>query len=406
MKKKLIFLIFLIMMPSAYSLASSVPKEREIFFEPDKQITLQYVPVNQGSTPIKVEAIVSGPLANYFQETKQIVDIEPFSHKPILLELTLPSKLKSGLYPIHVELSEVADIEGMGGLTAIGDVINVISPFENGYPYGTLSLDQYKKTDQPLLVRIQLQNIGKTALNSYKTRIKLKNEKEVLKNEETNTLEFLMPFEKGMLEAIIDPTGIQPGIYTVETEIPNGNIITKQIALGKPTITIFDVPLLKADAENSFTVRIGVENWATPISDAQVKLHINQLIDYPTKMTLYPGPNEFPVTAQAKPGKSGTYKGRITVIGDLIYATNTFTTPVEGSKGALGGVGFRKTEEKIEEDEPEPEQALSEPKTEAKNTIFLLLLLIASFAVFSFALGQYLARRKTKDNDQPPITPP
>jgi len=406
MKKFLI--LFILLLPIVHAIGLSIPNQREIFFAPDQHISIKYSIGNTDPSPLNARVLISaGPLDPFLEAKDKLVEVPAFGMQSFTLAFTFPSELKSGLYPVSIEVSEEVAGGGMAGLTGINDVINVISPFEQGHPYAKLDLNQYQKPGRAIVFAIDVQNIGNTYLDKIGAQITLSLNGEVLKRKMlSKDIPALMPFEKTRIMDSIDTEGLEQGVYTLETSFSDQKLV-KEIALGQPTITVQNVPPLKAAAVNDFTATISLDNWKTPIENANVRFHVNQLLDAPQKLTLNPGPNEIHINIATSIGKTGTYKGSVEVIGKMVRALGAFTVPVEGSKGG-GNSGFKSTLKELEGDEEAPELQLAAPP--AKNKTFIIVLLIASFAIFSFALGQYLARRRVNNapppiNIQPPIKP-
>jgi len=405
MKKILFALVLILIIPYAHAIAVSFPQEHEIFFEPDKHVTLEYTPVNSDSSVLNILATVeAGKLTPFFRETQKTAQVAPFSTQKITFEFDFPSTLNEGLYPITVDISETAVAGGMSGLTGVRDIVNVISPFEEGFLYARIKSDEYKQAGSPILFNFLVQNIGKTYLQGKKitANLMLKDE---MKKQATIDVPPLQPFEKKLIRGSFDSEGLENGEYILIAS-EKGHVSQTTLTYGQPTLKVLNVPKIVAAQQNDFTATISVEDWATPIQDAMFRFAINSVLNVPKTVVLYPGNNDVVISAMAKPARGGSYPGNVQIIGKALRATGTFTAEVEGSLDAPGGIGFRKTPKKEEPVPVEEEMEEAPVKEEQKNKIFLLLLLIASFAVFSFALGQYLARRKTKNDQTPPITPP
>jgi hypothetical protein len=405
--KKSFLLVFLLLIPFAQAIAVAVPKEREIFFEPDKTAFLEYAVSNPDAIPLNVEIIVgAGPLAQLFDETKKLVTVAPFSSQPIAFQLRFPSSMNGGLYPITVDISEVALAGGMSGVTGVRDIINIISPFEEGYPYVKVDVGTNQKAGEPITFAVLVQNIGKKPLQNKALPVNLLLNGEA-KKDAVIQIPPLDAFAKTRIKSTFPSEGLPYGTYVVKA-IYAPQESEQETVYGQPVITVTDVPKLKAAEINEFTAKVTLDNWQSVIPDALVRFRVTNLINLPQKITLSPGENLVKISAQAKQGKTGTYPGSVELIGKNIRATGSFSTEVEGS-AMTGGIGFKKNPQKQEptEVEEQPEQLAPETK-EQKSKIFLLILLVASFAIFAFALGQFMGRRKNEPKatqNVPQITP-
>ncbi len=398
--KKILLLLLLI--PSVLAISMSIPEQREIIFEPFKEITVSYNVGNSGPatmlTGINVEP---GKLENYITIPQKQISIPPFGQGSFSVQISLPETLTPGLYPLRITVAEQSQGGGMSALTGATDVINIISPYNEGYPYINVHVNQYQTPEQPISFLIEVQNIGKTDLKGIKPDIMIYQDGKRLKETTTTIQANLKPYEKQKFKNEINTAGLTPGYY--DLIVKAGQTETKNIiTLGQPTITVKNYPSFKADETNTFNATIKLENWASPMKNASVTFHITNLFSSYQEATLQPGENNLEFTAEAKPGKTGVYPGRVRINGNLVKATGEFQADVKGST-TTQKTRFAKTPEKQEEQEPEelePTKTVEKIKETAKNEIFLILLLIASFAVFAFALGQYLARRRM--NNAPP----
>lgn len=397
MKTIQLMAIFLLLIPTVTAIGLGVPEEREIMFEPFKEITLQYNTGNTGPEPLNVGVDVkAGVLQNYITGPSASYEIPAFSTLTFEVKITMPEELAGGFYPLSVAVSEKSKkMEGMGGVTGVIDTIYVISPFEEGHPYGIMDLSAYQQAGTPIVYNMLVKNIGKTPLEGVKGTMKLLlNGKEVKESLFSNEAR-VQPYATTRFRGQIDTTGLIPGYYDVETQLGQ-KTSTTAIALGNPTIKVFNVPTLKAGEPNTFNVTIKLENWANPIKDASLTFHVTNLMQVGKQVTLQPGENTVEFTDTANEGKGGAYGGDVKLKASKIRAEGTFSTDVIG-KVTKKGLGFTKTDETTENETEAPQEQkpmLEQVKETAKNEIFLIVLLITSFAVFAFALGQYLARRK------------
>jgi len=397
---KKILILFILLLPIVHAIGLSIPSQRELFFAPNTSVSISYSIGNTDPSPLNARVTINAGLLNPFiVERDKAIEIPGFGTQSFTLSLKFPPELKEGLYPISVEVSEYSAGGGMAGLTGVTDTINVISPFEQGHPYGKLDLNQYQKPGNPVVFAVNIQNIGKNYLDKIGAQITLSLNGEALKRKLlSQDIPALGPFGKTRIMDNIDTEGLEPGIYYLEMSFSDQKL-KQEIALGQPTISVKNIPPLKAAVLNDFTATVSLDNWKTKIENANLRFHVNQLLDAPQKITLKPGPNELRISAQANIGKSGTYRGRVEVIGNLVRSLGDFTVPVEGSKGA-GKTGFKQTLAELEQDEPEQEMPAA--SSQGKSKTLLIVLLVASFMLFSFALGQYFARRKVNNNEQIP----
>ncbi len=394
--KKLI--IILLLLPYVYAISLGLPEQRDIIFEPNKQVEIKYVIGNSDPQPMNVEVSVGGgELDKYISTVNKAYYVPAYSAQPIIFNITFPDTLKPGLYPIRVDVSESAALGGMAGLTGVSDTINVISPHEEGFQYGSLKANDYVAVGESLRFVANTQNIGKTPLQALKGIAKLTLNGETIKEAVTNEIPYVAPFEKYALLGVFENTSdLRPGKYLIKLSLGDREL-SRLVAIGQPGITVHETPLFKAGDENKFDVQFSIDSWATPIEDANIIFQITNLLKIQQKVTLQPGENTLHFEAKAQPGKSGKYRGRLVIDAPLTRSTGYFQADVEGTS-VKGGIGFLKGE-----DEAVAGEATG--LAPAKNKTFLILLLIASFAVFSFALGQYLARRKNEPQ-QKIIIPP
>lgn len=401
--KKIILLLLLL--PGVMAISMSIPEEREIIFEPLQEKTLSYT-VGNGD-PVTMMAglnVNPGKLENYISTPQKQLYVQPFGQESFTIKINFPPELAPGVYPLRVSVAEQNPAGGMSALTGATDIINIISPHEKGYPHITVYVNQYQQAGNPVEFLIEVQNIGKTDLERIQPDIMLYQDDERQKETTSSIQANLRPYEKQKFKNSISTEGLTPGYY--DLVVKAGQTETKQIiALGKPIVTVTNYPSFEADKTNTFNATIKLENWASTIENAGVTFHITNLLSSYQEVTLQPGENSLEFTAEAKPGKTGVYPGRVNMNGKLVKATGQFSADVKGST-TQPGVGFTKTPEKAEEQEEETEEqtpttTVEKIKEKAKSEIYLILLLIASFAVFAFALGQYLARRRM--NNAPPI---
>lgn len=406
--KKIILsaIIFLIVMQFAYAIGLETPTHREIVFEPDKRITFDYAVGNSDPQPLEVDVVIeAGELQKYVIKPEMSLTVPPFETVPFVVDIALPSDLAPGLYPVKTQASQHAIIKGMGAISGVADIINIISQFPEGYPYTQVLTSEYQKTNAPLRFQIKIQNIGKTALTNLLPQVKLTQNGMILKQTSTWTIPYLKQLGKGQTEGTLDVKDIVPGIYSLETELNNVHI-SQPIAIGEPDITVSGVPKVTAAQHNEFDITLNLDSWTTKIENAKFRFSISGILSTEQQVTLQPGLNTVHISGDASPGKGGTYKGSFSVRGDYIRVQGDFQTEVEGSAEESGGMGFVKTG-KQESNTAGRAAELSEPSTSLpKSNTFLIILLIVSFAVFSFALGQYMARNKRGGKDEVPITPP
>ena len=388
MKKAIILLLLII--PSVLAITLQIPDEREIIFEPYKNVSLTYQVGSTQAQPLKIAILVSNPVIDpYIKQKSAQMEIPPFGRMPFELIINFPEQLDSGIYQLRTETSEAQEEAGMSGIAGAADIINIISPYEHGYPYGRLFLDKFQKTGVPIKFYIDVQNIGKETIDKLQPQAELIQNGQIVQRTFTDTLPPLTPLAKGRLAGEFEQENLLPGEYEIQVRLGEQELTT-EFVYGQPKIQITGVPILRAGEQNKFQTTLTVLDWATPLEQSTIKFHVTNLITSEQQQDLNPGDNIINIDALANTGKTGTYTGRVNINSGLAKAKTTFSTGVEGSIAGEGGVGFR----------PTPEQqtpfgtALDGAEKAVRENLLLVIILVAAFAIFSYALGRYASKKR------------
>lgn len=392
-----ILLILLVQQVLAIGLQFPIKHDRSIVFEPGKLIKLDYSVGNSDPSDLNVNVQIMTDLpitVIYPQE----LTIPAHSNAPLPIEFIMPSILAEGLYPLSMKVSEKPR-GGMAMITAVQDDLSIISQYPNGHPYGRL-FSSSTKQGEPLPFTLEVQNIGKTPLTMLKGTAKLGENQRA----ETNII-LLAPLAKGMLKGQIDTKSLPPGAYKLQVNLEAteaSELVENTVHIGTPKITVTGKPSINSGEDNTFTLQVLVEEWTTPI-DAFIRVYIGTLFEGEMKLTLTPGMNELEFTGHADSAKGGEYNGNIAIYAQGIVENAAFKTDVKGTL-VQGGFGFKANQEEPSETDETPETPELHSPAPVKSKTFLIVLLIASFVVFAFALGRYLG--SNKENNGPQITPP
>ncbi|MCX6709311.1 MAG: hypothetical protein NTW67_06740 [Candidatus Woesearchaeota archaeon] len=407
MKQILLLLLCLILLiPTTTAISLSLIKNNQIIYEPGKNYTFDYNTGNPTSQPttIQVKVSTNKELQDYTNTTVEQIRLNAFAVGSFQVKLTMPDKLPYGVYRITVYVQQKNENGGMSGTTGAQDSIKIISPHPEGYPYIEMTAQDTQQSKGYINYRTTAQNIGKKILGNTEviTSIYL-NDKFI--NSTKKTLGNMQPYA---LTAYNDKIGItnQSGYYKLQTRIEKETRET-EITVGTPKIEAAQVlTKVKANKENNITVTFNITNWDSPIN-ATVGISLLELVSTEQQAMVHPGENTITFSKKTKEGGSGTYPGLLKINAKNIRITKDIQANVEGSpittkkstfKRILGGT----------EDAPEEQYATPEAAAEkSRSEIFLILILIASFVIFAFALGHYFAKKpREPQNEITQPTPP
>lgn len=399
MKKAIILLILLC--PFAYAISLNVPATTEYVFTPNQQIKVDYHIGNSDPRPLTAQVSPSGgELAPYIKLSQNLFTIPAQSSQKFTLEINLPAELEEGLYPITVDVSETATGGGMSALTGVASTIYVISPYEQGHPYSQINTGPYYKPGDKIKVALLIKNIGKTMISELKADAKLVFNGQTLKQLTLTPIYGLQPFQSSQtIGEFTETENLAPGRYDIDVTL-NKQKLQSGTTIGLPRVSITNTPKIIAGQQNEFDLTVLLENWNEALPEAKITLQIPGILHAQQKAIIKPGTNTLHFTGEAKIGKTGTYKSTIIVGTPLTHGTIGFTADVEGT-GGVGGLGFKRTEKEQEEIAAGKAAELAEPTKATKTNTFLIVLLIASFAIFAFALGKYLGGKRKNEPSVP-----
>lgn len=399
MKKSVLFFLMLPLFAlPIFALSLQLPLKEEVVFEPNKDVTLSYAIGNDGMSALPVKVVFdTGALP--FTVPSYTVDVPARSSAPAPVQFKLPEQLSPGIYPLVVAVVENTNEGGTVARIGMRHVFNIISPFASGHPNGNIRLPTTLKPDQPINFVIEVQNIGKITLQNLKGKAELFQNNEKISESETNTIDILSLADKTKLNGQLKP--VQAGIYelriTLDARTSDEVVLKERLLVGNPQITVANKPSINAGEPNEFSLNIILSEWNAPIN-APLKIQIGRFFNLEKTVSLLPGTNEISFSGIANPGKGGVYIGFATITGEGFLSDARFEADVKGSPEIQGRLAFQKTVRAEQENELETPPIAPQPAT--KNRTFLVVMLVASLVIFSFSLGQYLARRR--ENYEPP----
>ncbi|VVB81787.1 Uncharacterised protein [uncultured archaeon] len=402
----LLTLFFILLIPTVTAISLSLVRDNQIIYEPGKNITFKYSTGSASSQPATILIVINTnkELEKYLKKSAEQIKLAPFATGDFYINLTMPDSLPFGVYRITVFVKQKNEEGGMSGTTGAQDSIKIISPYPEGHPYLELMTDSAQKKDS-IKYRSTIQNIGKKILKNAEiiTSVYLNDE---FVNSTKKDLGNLQPYA---LTVYNDKIGItnQSGYYKLQTRIEKETRET-EITVGTPKIEAVQIPTkIKANKENNITVTFNITNWESPIN-ATVGISLLELLSTEQQIMIYPGENTLTFKTTAKEGGSGTYPGLLKIDAKNIRVTEHIHAEIEGSPITTKKSTFRQILGGTEEQQgPEEQLPLPAQIEKSRSEIFLILLLIASFVVFAFALGNFLAKRpKEPQNEIPQPTPP
>ncbi len=407
MKQILLLLLCLILLiPSITAISLSLARESQIIFAPGKNVTIPYSTGNPSSQTITVlvKTSVNEELADYVTVPAEKIQIKPFGTANFEVSINFPDKLPYGLYKLSVSARQKNEEGGMSGTTGAMDSITIINPYPDGHPYVELMAQTSQKADGDVNYRVLVKNIGKEPLKNVEqiSSIYLNDKFVNSTKKRLGTLNSLS--ETAFNEKI--GIGNLSGEYKLQTRTID-ETRDAIITVGTPKLEAIKLPAkIKANTNDTINLTFNISDWATPIENASVKFSIMTLASAEQHATLNPGENTLTIQTTTKQGKSGTYPGTVRINGKNVRISGSFNIEVEGS-AVTGKSTFRKllggTEEAPEEQYATPEAAAEKSRSE----IFLILILIASFVIFAFALGNYFAKKpREPQNEITQPTPP
>jgi len=408
MKQILIFICFFILLiPTTTAISLSLIKNNQIIYEPGKNYTFEYNTGNPTSQPMTIQVKVSTnkELQDYMNTTVEQVRLNAFAVGSFQVKLTMPDELPYGVYRITVYVQQKNEDGGMSGTTGAQDSIKIISPHPEGYPYIEMTAQDTQQSKGYINYRMTVQNIGKKILGNTETMTSIYlNDKFV--NSTKKRLGNMQPYA---LTAYNDKIGItnQSGYYKLQTRIEKETRET-EIIVGKPKIETAQVlTKVKANKENNITATFNITNWDSPIN-ATVGISLLELVSTEQQAMVYPGENTITFSKKTKEGGSGTYPGLLKINAKNIRVNKDITANVEGSPISTKKSTFKRILGGTEEQAPEEQYATPEAAAEkSRSEIFLILILIASFVIFAFALGNYFAKKpREPQNEITQPTPP
>ena len=408
MKQILILLLCLILLiPSITAISLSLATENQIIFAPGKNVTIPYSTGNPSSQKITVlvKTSVGGELADYVTAPVESIRIQPFGTANFAVNINFPDKLPYGLYKLSVSASQKNEEGGMSGTTGAIDSITIINPYPDGHPYVELSAQTSQKADGDVNYRVFVKNIGKEPLKNVEQISSI-----YLNDQFVNSTKKRLATLNSLSETAFNEKigiGNLSGEYKLQTRTID-ETRDAIITVGQPKLEAIKLPAkIKANSNNTINLTFNISNWATPIENATVGLSIMTLLSSGQQATLNPGENTLTIQTTTKQGKSGTYPGSVRINGKNVRISGNFNIEVEGS-AVTGKSTFRKLLGGTEEQGPEEQYATPEAAAEkSRNEIFLILILIASFVIFAFALGNYFAKKpREPQNEITQPTPP
>ncbi len=350
---KLIRLLTIALLCSSPALAVglSIPGIHDVIYEQGKTYTFDYDIHNKYSKSSSVTVIIdTGGIDFKIPELSENINISAASTYKYTLSLTPPETLPSGIYQIYIKVVENSEGSGMSAVTGVGDTLFFIKPYEQGMPYGTLTLRKRYAPDADVDFMLNVQNLGKEPIGRFVVKsYLLEKGVEVKKVFESNPV-ILESLAKNTVPIKFSLAGLSKGSYILKTVLV-GDVVEipryDEFNIGSPDVTLLSIPDVTAGKENEFEVVIN-NAWNSEITNATFRLFSDrELLVYESSgVTIVPGKNVMKVKTNIKNSKTGVFNSELLVFNKDFNSKTSFSLNVQGSN-PLGMFFFNEPKEEL-----------------------------------------------------------
>jgi len=191
------------------------PADTLVYYEPDKEVILNYAVSNTLDFEINASLFFTGELSEYFQLSTNNVVLGPKDSKPFYVKYKLPAGLKSGLYIVRLNALEEREktTQGVGARASVIDKIMIRVPEKGKYIEASLRVDD-AELNKTTKAYVDVSNFGEETIDSLFADIEfLTLDNKTISTLRTPAYYSLKTFETTTLQADFETIGLEKATY-------------------------------------------------------------------------------------------------------------------------------------------------------------------------------------------------
>ncbi len=273
--KKILFLLLLFLIPAVYGIGIA-PAYQEIFFEPGKELELNFRILNNERKDMDIMIYSKGELSNSIEIPSVVKITENELEKTVKYKVILPIKLTPGenilsIYVVESNL-DIGEIDVVKTNLGVVHKLKVYVPYPGEYLQGMIFVEGNKPNDK-VEFTIGLNNLGTEKLENIKGTIIIKEPNGRGVSQIVTTQASLNSKEKGKIIGEWMPLGL--GKYIAQAVISYNDevlLIEKEIEIGEAEIKIKDIRVERFKLGDIARLDLLLENtWNEEIKSVQTK---------------------------------------------------------------------------------------------------------------------------------------
>jgi hypothetical protein len=191
------------------------PADILVYYEPDKEVILNYAVSNTLDFEINASLFLTGELSQYFELSTDNVVLGPKEAKPFTLKYKLPSGLNPGIYVVRLNALEIRapTTQGVGARASVIDRITIRVPEKGKYIEASLRVDD-AEVNKTTKAYVDVSNFGEETINSLFADIEFMTfDNKTISKARTKTHYYLKTFETTTLQADFETKGLEKSTY-------------------------------------------------------------------------------------------------------------------------------------------------------------------------------------------------
>ncbi|MGC8929106.1 MAG: hypothetical protein ACP5OZ_01085 [Candidatus Woesearchaeota archaeon] len=191
------------------------PADILVYYEPDKEVVLNYAVSNTLDFEINASLFVTGELSQYFELSEVNVVLGPKEAKSFYVKYKLPKGLNPGTYVVRLNALEIRapTTQGVGARASVIDRITIRVPEKGKYIETSLRVDD-AELNKTTKAYVDVSNFGEETINFMFAEIEFFTlENKTISKVRTKTYYSLKTFETATLDADFETTGLEKATY-------------------------------------------------------------------------------------------------------------------------------------------------------------------------------------------------
>lgn len=283
MKKGIILLLFILVLPSLVHAIGISPDMTYIKFEPLKEGSFVVRVINTEDRPLNASIRLEGTMAKYFTAEPKSIIVAPFSSTPIAVSYLLPYAAENpGLNQIVINTLE--NIPNSGGVTATLNVLSKVMvdvPYPNKYLEYSFNVNNIN-LEENLTMHFDITSKGEENIFSVEPVVKIysiDNLNEVIIRKEAVSFALNKGVQKPA-DIRIQGKDIGTGVFIAEAVVNYDGLKSKEIlqnfTIGYKDVVVLDYTrkLLSAGIRE-FKVTLG-NKWNKPVDEVYIVAYLEK----------------------------------------------------------------------------------------------------------------------------------